>query len=64
MAQWVTDLSSVAQVTAEVGWISGPMQWVKRSGIPTAVAQIQFLAQECPYTLGATIKKKKKQARQ
>lgn len=45
MAQWVTDLSSVAQVTAEVGWISGPMQWVKRSGIPTAVAQIQFLAQ-------------------
>ena len=42
----------------------GLLQWLKGSGIATAVtqvaaaAQIQSLAQELPYAIGVTIKKK------
>ena len=37
--------------------IPGPVQWVKGSGVATAVARIQSLAQELPYAKGAAIKK-------
>ena len=37
--------------------IPGLGQWVEGSRIATAVAQIQSLAQELPYALGAAIKK-------
>ena len=46
--------------------IPGLVQWVIRSSISaaatqvTAVAQIQLLAPELPYAMGAAIKKKKK----
>ena len=40
--------------------IPGHAQWVKGSRVATAVAQIQFLARELPYAVGASIKKKKK----
>ena len=53
MAQWVKNLIVAAQVTVEVrGSTPGTVQWVKRSSIATAVAevtavaQIQFLAWE------------------
>ena len=57
MAQWVKNLTATAQVAAEVqvcflAWHS----WLKDSLI-TAVAQIQILAQELLYALGAAIKK-------
>ena len=48
-----------------MGSIPGVVQWVKGSGVATAVAQvvavawIQPLAQEFPYALGAAIKKTK-----
>ena len=47
-----------------MGFIPDLVQWVKRSGIATAdekvaaVACIQSLAQELPYTVSAAIKKK------
>ena len=47
-----------------MGSIPGPVKWVKGSGVAeavaevTAVAQIQSLAQELPYAVGMTIKKK------
>ena len=51
-----------------MGSIPGPVKWVKGSGVAeavaevTAVAQIQSLAQELPYAVGMTIKKKKKRS--
>ena len=41
--------------------ISGLAQWVKGSGVATAVAQIQSLAQELTYATHVAIKKKKKE---
>ena len=35
----------------------GLAQWIKGSGIATAVTQIQSLARELPYARGAAIKK-------
>ena len=51
MAQWVKNPTAAAQVTMEVqvqspAWHSGLKGWVKGSGIASAVAQIQSLAQE------------------
>ena len=40
--------------------IPGLVQWVKASGVAAAVAQIQSLAQELPYAVGAAIKTTKK----
>ena len=46
-----------------MGWIFGPVQWVKGStvaaamGKVTAVARIQSLVQELTYTVGVAIKK-------
>ena len=40
--------------------ISGLAQWVKGSGVATAVAQIQSLIQELPYAVGLPKKKRKK----
>ena len=50
MAQWVKNLTAVAQVTVEVQvpfFIPVPAQWVKGSSI--AAAQIQSLAQDLSY---------------
>ena len=41
-----------------MGLIPGPEQQVKGSGIATATAQIQFLAQKLPYAAGVAIKNK------
>ena len=52
MAQWVKNLTAAAQVAVEA-LIQSPAHcsvWV------VAVAQIQFLAQELPDTVGAAIK--------
>ena len=63
MVQWVKNLTAVAQFAAEV-------QWVKGSGIATAVVQvaavawIPSLAQELPLAMGVATKKKKKQKKQ
>ena len=52
-----------------MGWILGLAQWVKGSGIATAVvwvaavAQIQSLAQGLSHAVGITIKEKKKSSR-
>ena len=58
MAQWVKNLTSVAQTAVEAkveagAWVSG----LKDLALP-AVAQIQYLAWELPYVSGASIKKK------
>ena len=58
MVQWVKNPTAVAWVTAEV-WVFIPdlAQWIKRSSIVAAVAQvtamalIQYLAQELPYAV-------------
>ena len=36
--------------------IPGPAQWVKGSGVATAAAGIQSLAEELPYAKGVAIK--------
>ena len=62
MAQWVKTLTAAARVCAEVSSIPGLAQYVKGSGVATAVAQItaaawiQSLAWELPYTAGVAIK--------
>ena len=38
MAQWVKNPNAVAQITAEVGSISGPAQWVNGFGLAAAAA--------------------------
>ena len=66
MVRWVKNPTSAALVPAEV-WVQSPTQHsgLKGSSIAaapaqvTGVAQIQSLAWEFPYALGATIKKKK-----
>ena len=57
MVRWVKNLTAVAQVA--VGSIPSPAQWVKRSGVAAAVAQIQSLAMELPYAVVWPLKKKK-----
>ena len=42
-----------------MGSIPDLVQWVKGSGIATAMAQFQSLAQELPYAVDVAIKKKK-----
>ena len=39
-----------------LGLIPGLVQWVKRSGVATAVARIQSLARELPYAVGVAVK--------
>ena len=42
VAQWVKNLTAATWVAVEgTGSISGPAQWVKGSGIATAVAQVE-----------------------
>ena len=55
-AQLVKNPTSVAWVA---GSIPSPVQWIKGSRIAAAVTQIQSLAQELPYAMGAEIEKKK-----
>ena len=55
MVQWIKIPKGVAWVTAEVGSIPGPAQWLKGSGV-AAAAQIQSLAREFPYAMIAAIK--------
>ena len=40
-----------------MGLSPGLAQWVKGSGVATAVARIQSLAQELPYAVSVAIKK-------
>ena len=40
-----------------MGSIPSPAQWVKGSDVAAAVAQIQSLAPERPYVMGAVVKK-------
>ena len=56
MVQWFENLTAAAQVAAETGvWSLGLQQWVKGFSIATAAAQIQSLAQEFSYIVGAAI---------
>ena len=59
MAQWVKNLTVVAQVAVEVWVQSPPVQWVKGSSMATAAAWIQSLTWELPYAMGVAIKRKK-----
>lgn len=58
MAQWVKTTSAVAEVTAEAQ-AGSPSQHskLKRCSVATAVAQIQSLTWELPYTAGAAMNK-------
>ena len=63
MAQWIQYLNAVAQVTVELQvWSLAFYHGLKGSGVApvtawvTAVAQIQFLAQELPYAMDVAIK--------
>ena len=53
-----------------MGLIPGPVRWAKGSKVATAVvwvpaaARIQSLAQEFPYSVGVTIKLKKKKKKE
>ena len=68
MAQWVKNLTRLIPVVVEARVLSlaqptqpsllGLAQWVIGSGAATAVAQIQSLAWELPYSMSAAIKKK------
>ena len=58
VAQWVKNLQWL-RLCGGVGSIPGPAQWVKGSGVATAVAQIQSLAWELSYAMGAAIGEKK-----
>jgi len=65
MAEWVKNLAVAVQIAMEEWvWSSAYFNWVKRSDVAAAVAQvaamagIQLLAQELPYAVGATIEKK------
>ena len=66
MAQWVKNRTSAACITMDASLHPSPAQWVKGSGVATALAsvkataQIQSLAWECPFAADAAIKKKKK----
>ena len=61
MMQQVKNLTAVTRVAEEVQVPSPAWSTVlKGSGIATALAQIQSLAQKIPYAMGAAIKKKKK----
>ena len=58
MAQWVKNLT----VGGSGGYrgkdsIPGPAQWVKGSGVASAVAQVQSLDRELPCAMGAAINK-------
>ena len=57
MAQWVKKPAAAARVTMEVG-VQSPARCsgLKGSSVATAVAQIQSLAQELPYDMGAALK--------
>ena len=46
-----------------MGFIPGPLQWVKGSGVATPAAEIQLMVQELPYATGAVIKKKEEEER-
>ena len=48
---WLQCLRSLGRL----GLIPSPAQWVKGSGVPTAVAQIQFLVRQLPYATGEAI---------
>ena len=66
MAQWVKNPTACSSsgCCRGAGLIPGVAQWVKGFGVAAAVAQvtagaqIQSLAQELPYTMGAAIKLK------
>ena len=58
MAQWVKNLTAVAH--GGVDSIPSPAQWVKISGIDTAMAWIQSLTQELTYDLVEAIKQTNK----
>lgn len=50
--QWVKNLESDCSRSgccSDMGLIPGPVQSLKGSGVVTAEAQIQYLAQELPY---------------
>ena len=56
---WVENPIAVAQVAAEAWVQSWPGTVGKRISVATAVAQIQSLAWELPYTAGAALQKRK-----
>ena len=61
MAQWVKNPTAAVHVThcRGVGSISGLAQWIKGSGIATAiVARVQSPVRELPYGVGIAIKNK------
>ena len=61
MSQWIKYLTAASRVTSEgVSLIHSPEHWVKGSGVSIAAwvtdaAQIQSLAQELSYAMGAAI---------
>ena len=60
MVQWVKKLTVAAWVAAKA-WVHPLLaQWVKRSGVATAAAQIQALAWELSYAVSMAVKKKRK----
>ena len=61
VAQWVKNPATEVCFAAEV-WVRSLAQCseLKLFSVATTVAQIQFLAQEFPYALGAAIRKKKR----
>ena len=60
MVQWVKKLTVAAWVAAKA-WVHPLLaQWVKRSGVATAAAQIQALAWELSYAASVAVKKKEK----
>ena len=61
MAQWVKNLTTVAQASVKVQ-VWSPAQWVKGPTVAaaavlvTAVAQIQSVTRELPYAVAVAIK--------
>ena len=59
MAQWVKNPTAMARVAAEVSGLIPRAVGIALAQVTTA-AQIQSLAWELPYDVGAAIKRKKK----
>ena len=56
MAQWVKNLTAVAQVACEgAGSIPSLPKWVKRSSVATAMAWIPSLPWELPRAMGVAV---------
>ena len=61
MVLWGKNLNAAAQAAVEAQVRSpAPVPWVEGSSIATVTAQIQSLAQELLYAMGAAILKKEK----